>query len=191
MISIFYLEWLRYRWFSICLIMVFVSTYCDIFTSMWAFSYTLSLCVLEMWIALVLSWSRSMYDNCSILYLAFYVAWFVRRLWSASVTLFLLLVRLDLFAALCHIVLVMIHVIPSCCSSPVYMWLSVGWVLHPFEMSCTCDPHFSCCGWWVGTACDHWWLFFILWFLCLGLMRLDLPCCLGGLCLPWGLFKLI
>jgi hypothetical protein len=119
MISVFYLEWLRYSWFSICLIMVFDSTYCDIFTSMWAFSYTLSLCVLEMWIALVLSWSRSMYDNCSILYLASYAAWFVRRLWSASVTLFLLLVRLDLFANLCHIVLVTIHVIPSWCSSPV------------------------------------------------------------------------
>jgi hypothetical protein len=41
-------------------------------------SHTLSLCLLEMWIALVLSWSRSMYYNCSILYLASGAASFVR-----------------------------------------------------------------------------------------------------------------
>jgi hypothetical protein len=35
---------------------------------------------------------------------------FVHRLWSAPVKLYLLLVRLDLFAALCHNALVMAHV---------------------------------------------------------------------------------
>jgi hypothetical protein len=45
-------------------------------------SHTLSLCLLEMWIALVLSWSRSMYYNCSILYLASGAAWFVHRFMS-------------------------------------------------------------------------------------------------------------
>jgi hypothetical protein len=68
-------------------------------------------------IALVLIWSRSMYYNCSILYFASCAVWFVRRLWSALVRLFLLLVRLDLFAALCHIALVTTHVVPSWCSS--------------------------------------------------------------------------
>jgi hypothetical protein len=94
----------------ICLIMAFNSTYYDIFTFMWAFSYILSLCLLEMWIALVLSWSHSMYHNRSNLYLAFCAAWFVRRLWSASIILYLLLMRLDLFTILCHSALVVTHV---------------------------------------------------------------------------------
>jgi hypothetical protein len=50
-------------------------------------------------IAIVLTWSCSMYYNWSILYLASCVAWFVHRLWSALVRLCLLLARLDLFAA--------------------------------------------------------------------------------------------
>jgi hypothetical protein len=73
-------------------------------------SHTLSLYLLEMWIALVLSWSRSMYYNCSILYLASCAAWFVLCLWSASVILYLRLVRLNLFTALCHSALVATHV---------------------------------------------------------------------------------
>jgi hypothetical protein len=60
-----------------------------------------------------------------------------------------------------------------------------------FEMSCFCGPNFSCCGWRVGFACDHWWLFLLLWLLCLGHMHFDLLCCLSGLCLSWGLSKLI
>jgi hypothetical protein len=51
-----------------------------------------------------------MYCNCSILYLASCAAQFVRRLWSAPVRLYLLLVRLNLFAALCHNALVTTHV---------------------------------------------------------------------------------
>jgi hypothetical protein len=51
-----------------------------------------------------------MYYDWSILYLASCVTWSVRRLWSAPVRLYLLLVRLDLFAALCHNVLVATHV---------------------------------------------------------------------------------
>jgi hypothetical protein len=83
-------------------------------------SHTLSPYAYLKWeIALVLTWSYRMYYNCSILYLASCAAWFVRRLWSAIVRLFLLLVRLDLFTALCHNTLVMTHVVPSWCSSPV------------------------------------------------------------------------
>jgi hypothetical protein len=53
-------------------------------------------------------------------------------------------------------------------------------------MSCPCDPHFSCCGWRVGRACDHWWLFSLLWLLCLGHMWFDLPYCFSGLYLSSG-----
>jgi hypothetical protein len=53
-------------------------------------------------------------------------------------------------------------------------------------MSCPCNPHFSCCGWWVGFACDRWWLFSLLWLLCLGHMCFDLPCCFSGLYLSLG-----
>jgi hypothetical protein len=60
-----------------------------------------------------------------------------------------------------------------------------------FEMSCCGCPHFSCCGLWVGFACDYWWLFLLLWLLCLGHMHFDLLYCLSGLCLSWGLSKLI
>jgi hypothetical protein len=64
--------------------------------------------------------------------------------------------------------------------------------LYPcFEMSCPCDPHFSCCGWWVGRACDHWWLFLILWLLCLGHLCINLLCLFSSLCVFWGLSKLI
>jgi hypothetical protein len=58
-------------------------------------------------------------------------------------------------------------------------------------MSCCGGPHFSCCAWRVGFACDRWGLFLLLWLLCLGHMRFDLLFCLSGLCLPWGLSKLI
>jgi hypothetical protein len=51
-----------------------------------------------------------MYYNYFILYLASCVACFVRRLWTALVRLFLLLVSLDLFAALYHNALVTTHV---------------------------------------------------------------------------------
>jgi hypothetical protein len=59
-----------------------------------------------------------------------------------------------------------------------------------FEMSCYGGPHFSCCGWRVGVACDRWWLFSLLWLLCLGHMCFDLLCCLSGLCLSCGVSKL-
>jgi hypothetical protein len=58
-------------------------------------------------------------------------------------------------------------------------------------MSCPCDPHFSYCGWRVGFVCDHWLFLLLLWLLCLGHMHFDLLCCLSGLCLSWGLSKLI
>jgi hypothetical protein len=61
-------------------------------------------------IALVLTWSHSMYYDYSILYLASCAAWSVRRLWSAPVRLYLLLVWLDLFTALCHNALVTTHI---------------------------------------------------------------------------------
>jgi hypothetical protein len=83
---------------------------CDIFT------YSVSILIYSLYtylkceIALVLTWSRSMYYNCSILYLASCAAWFIRHLWSAPVRLYLLLVRLDLFAALYHNALVTTYV---------------------------------------------------------------------------------
>jgi hypothetical protein len=83
---------------------------CDIFT------YSVSILIYSLYaylkceIALVLSWSRSMYYNCSILYLASCAAWFVHRLWSAPIRLYLLLVRFDLFATLCHNALVTTHI---------------------------------------------------------------------------------
>jgi hypothetical protein len=99
MISIFYLEWLRYGWFSISLFMDFDSPYCSVTSSLtlWAFSYS-PYAYLKCEIALVLTQSRSMYYNCSILHLISYAAWFVHRLWSAPVGLCLLLAWLNLFA---------------------------------------------------------------------------------------------
>jgi hypothetical protein len=47
---------------------------------------------------------------CIIISLSCILLLVVRRLWSAPVRLYLLLVRLDLFAALCHNALVMTHV---------------------------------------------------------------------------------
>jgi hypothetical protein len=57
-------------------------------------------------------------------------------------------------------------------------------------MSCCGGPHFSYCGWRVGVACDHWWLFSLLWLLCLGHMCIDLSCYLSGLWLSCGVSKL-
>jgi hypothetical protein len=59
-----------------------------------------------------------------------------------------------------------------------------------FEMTCPCDPHFAYCGWRVDFACDHLWLFSLLWILCLGHMLFNLLCCLSGLCLSCGVSKL-
>jgi hypothetical protein len=67
----FCLEWLRYGWFSICLFMAFDSSCCIATSSLLCeLSHTLSpYACLKYEIALVLTWSRSMYYNCSILYL--------------------------------------------------------------------------------------------------------------------------
>jgi hypothetical protein len=51
-----------------------------------------------------------MYYDCSILYLASCAARYVRHLCSAPVRLYLLLVWLELFTALCHNALVTTHV---------------------------------------------------------------------------------
>jgi hypothetical protein len=53
-------------------------------------------------------------------------------------------------------------------------------------MSCYGGPHFSYAGWRVGCACDRWWLFSLLWLLCLGHICFDLPCCFSGLYLSSG-----
>jgi hypothetical protein len=55
-----------------------------------------------------------------------------------------------------------------------------------FKMSCYGGPHFSYAGWRVGCACDRWWLFSLLWLLCLGHICFDLPCCFSGLYLSSG-----
>jgi hypothetical protein len=90
MISVFCLEWLRYGWFNICLFMVFDSMYCDIFTSMWAFSYTLPM----------LTWNEKLL-LCSLDLLACIII---------PLSCILLIVWLDLFTTLCHNFLVTIHV---------------------------------------------------------------------------------
>jgi hypothetical protein len=59
-----------------------------------------------------------------------------------------------------------------------------------FEMSYCGGPYFSCWGWRVCFACDRWWLFSLLWLLCLGHMHFDLLYCLSGLCLSCGVSKL-
>jgi hypothetical protein len=167
----------------------FLVLQCDIFT------YSMSVLIhspyayLKCEIVLVLTWSRSMYYNCSILYLASYATWFVRRLWSAPDILYLLLVRFDLFTALCHNALVTTHV----CSVMVFVsgvGVTFSWLVSTPILRCG-GPHFSCCGWRVGCACDRWWLFSLLWLLCLSHMLFDLLCCLSDPCLPWGLSKLI
>jgi hypothetical protein len=144
MISVFCLEWLRYEWFSISLFMDFNSPYCSVTYSLtlWAFSYS-PFAYFKCEIALVLTWSRSLYYNYSILYLASCAAWFVRRLWSAPVRLYLLLMWLNLFAALCHNALVTTHVCSIMVfissvdvtfswlvSTPVLRWVAV--VVHIF-----------------------------------------------------------
>jgi hypothetical protein len=50
--------------------------------------------------------------------------------------------------------------------------------------------HSPYCGWRMCFACDHWWLFLLLWLLFLGHMHFDLLCCLSGLCLSCGVSKL-
>jgi hypothetical protein len=163
----------------------------DIFTYSVSILIHSSYAYLKCEIALVLTSSCSMYYNCSILYLDSYVARFVHRLWSVPIRLYLLLVRLDLFATLCH---------NAFCHDPcmhhhgVRLQCRCDFQLsgfYPcFEISCCGDLHFSCCGWRVGAACDCWWLFLLLWLLCLGHMCFDLLCYSSGLCLPWGLSKL-
>jgi hypothetical protein len=165
---------------------------CDIFTYSVSFLIHSLYAYLQYKIALVLTWSPSMYYNCSILYLASCATRFVHRLWSAPVRLYLLLVWFDLFTALCHNALVTTHVysimvfISSVDVTFNWLFLTLG-----FEISCCGGPHFSCCGWWVGFTCDHWWLFLLLWLLCLGHMHFNLLCCLSSLYLSWGLSKLI
>jgi hypothetical protein len=123
----------------------------------------------------------------------------------------LLLMRLDLFAA-CGVhrsyyscFLYSLICSPLCVT---LLWLRPMWFCHGvriqyrcdfqlvglcpcFKMSYPCDPYFSYCRWQVVFACDRWWLYSLLWLLCLGHMYFDLLCCLSGLCLPWGLSKLI
>jgi len=174
-ISVFCLGWLRYGWFSISLFMDFDSPCCIVTSSLLCeLSYTLSpYACLKCEIALVLTWSRSMYYDCSILYLASCATWFVRRLWSAPVRLYLLLVRLDLFAALCHNALVTTHV----CFVMVFVssvdvtfsWLvsipALSWaalMVHTFLIVEHVQWASLVCGRQVVCACDRWWFLSLL-----------------------------
>jgi hypothetical protein len=116
---------------------------CDIFTYFVSILIHSLYAYLKCEITLMLAWSCSMHYNCSILYLTSCAAWFVRRLWSALVRLFLLLVRLDLFVALCHNALITTHVCSVMVfvssvdvtfswliSTPVLRWVTV--VVHIF-----------------------------------------------------------
>jgi hypothetical protein len=92
MISVVWLEWLRYGWFSISLFMDFDSPCCNVTSSLtlWVVSYTL----------LMLTWNVK-FLLCSPDLVACIII---------ALSCILLLVRLDLFAALCHNALVMTHV---------------------------------------------------------------------------------
>jgi hypothetical protein len=213
MISVICLEWLRHRWFSISLFLNFDSLYCSVTSSLtlWEFSYTrfmltwnvkLLLCSLDLVACIIIALSyilllvcldlftmcgvhRSYYTCflcgliCSPLVectgqiiLAYCAAWFVRR-----------------FVSQCF------GYDPCMFCHGVHLQYRCDFQLasfYPcFEMSCCGCPHFSYCGWQVGFACDYWWLFLLLWLLCLGHMHFDLLYCLSGLCLPWGLSKLV
>jgi hypothetical protein len=192
MISVFCLEWLRHGWFSISLFMDFDSPYCSVTSSLilWAFSYT----------RFMLTWNVKLL-LCSLDLVACIII---------ALSCILLLVRLDLFAAcgvqwsnyscfLCGLIC-SLH-----CVTMLWLWsmlfrhgvhlqyrcdFQLASLYPCFEMSCYGGPHFSCCGWWVSFAWDHWWLFSLLWLLCLGHMRFNLLCCLSGLCLSCGVSKL-
>jgi hypothetical protein len=71
------------------------------------------------------------------------------------------------------------------------MWLSVDWFLPLFWDELLWWSTFFLCWWRVSLACDRWWLFSLLWLLCLGHMCIDLLCCFNGICVSWGLPKLI
>jgi hypothetical protein len=73
-------------------------------------------------------------------------------------------------------------------STLVLRWVAV--VVHIFPVVEYVQWAFLVCERHVVCACDRWWLFPLLWQLCLGHMGIDLLCCLSGLCLSWGLFKL-
>jgi hypothetical protein len=188
MISVFCLEWLRHGWFFISLFMDFDSLYYSVTSllTLWAFSYT----------HFMLTWNVKLL-LCSLDLVACIII---------ALSCILLLVRLDLFTTcgmhwldyscfLCGLICS-----PLCV---IMLWLWPIWFRHGvrlqyrcdfqlvglypcFEMSYPCDPYFSCCGWWVGFACDRWWLFLLLWLLCLGHMCFDLPCCFSGLYLSSG-----
>jgi hypothetical protein len=213
MISVFCLEWLRYRRFSISLFMDFDSPYCSVTSSvtLWAFSYT----------RFMLTWNMKLL-LCSLDLIVCIII---------TLSCILLLVRLDLFAAcgvhwsdyacfLCGLICSPLVectgqiILASCVTWFVRQFVSQCLGYDPclfhhgvhlqcrcdcqlagfytyFEMSCCGGSHFSCCGWRVGVARDRWWLFSLLWLLCLGHMCIDLLCCFSGLCLNWGLSKLI
>jgi hypothetical protein len=158
--------------------------------TLWAFLYTLSM----------LTWNMKL-----LLYSLDLVACII-----IALSCILLLVRLDVFVAcgvhrsyhtcfLCNLIcsplsVIMLWLWPMMFRHGVRLQCRCDCQLagfYPcFKMSCPCDPHFSCCGWWVGFTCDHWWLFLLLWLLCLGHMHFDLLCCLSGICLSWSLSKL-
>jgi hypothetical protein len=162
MILVFCLEWLRHGWFSISLFMDFDSPYCSVTSSLtlWAFLYTL----------LMLAWNEKLL-LCSLDLVACIII---------ALSYILLLVWLDLFAAcrvhwsdytcfLCGLICSLLCVtmpwlwpmfVPSWCSPPVQMWLSVGWFLPYFEMSCCGGPHFFML--WMASGCCLWSLMIIL-----------------------------
>jgi hypothetical protein len=213
MILVFCLEWLRYEWFSRSLFMDFDSLCCNVTSSLtlWAFSHTLFMltwnikllwCSLDLIACIIIALSCIMllvrldlFTVCGVhmldytcflcvliclplvectsqIILASYASWFVRRFVSQYFGYDPCLFR---------------HGVHLQCRCDFQLTDFYPY----FEMSCCGGPHFSCCGWRVGCACDHWWLFSLLWLLCLGHMCIDLLCCLNDLCLSWGLSKLI
>jgi hypothetical protein len=124
MISVFCLEWLRHRRFSISLFMDFDSSYCSVTSSLtlWAFSYT----------RFMLTWNMKLF-LCSLDLVACIII---------ALSCILLLVRLDLFSAcgvhwsdyscfLCGLICS-----PLCVTM---LWLRPMWFCHGVHLQYRCD----------------------------------------------------
>jgi hypothetical protein len=155
---------------------------------------------------LVLTWSRSIYYNCSILHLAFCVGkvcWDLFHDEFIGYSPYFLFYGLDhrsyglgskerkrfhvdalVTTHVCFIMVFVSHV------DMTFSWMVsthavrlVAMVVQIFSIMEHVQWVFLIYGRHVVCACDRWWLFSLLWLLCLGHMCIDLCCCLSDLCL--------
>jgi hypothetical protein len=144
MISVFWLEWLRYGWFSISLFMDFDSLYCSVTSSLtlWAFSYTL----------LMLTWNVKLF-LCSPDVVACIII---------ALSCILRLVRLDLFAAwgvhksdyTCFLCSLICSPLVECISH-IILASCAAWFVRRFVSQCfSYDPYLFCHGTRLRCRCD-------------------------------------